>query len=165
MRQRALFCFPLRSNVEFFDTVERRWALEKRIKQVMLLYNHILFEDGTYVCFTGPEGSWDLHIPGGHLPPEKALSHGLSSPTSNGFSVVVEGHTVIKSFLERQFKSNFWSILKDIPLEFLDWCHYETFDLTSQAKRILKRENCPDQQWPDGAIPMIMPPVRALSKG
>jgi len=116
----------------------------------MLLYDHIFFEDGNYVCFAGPEGSWDLPIPPGHLPPEKGLSHGLSSSTSNGFSVVVEGHTVIKNFLEKQFESDFCPILKDFPFESLDWCHYETCDLTSQAKRILKRENFRDQYDPTG---------------
>jgi len=145
MKQQSLFCFPLRTNVEFFDTPERYLVLEKRIKQVMLLYDHIVFEDGTYICFTGSEGSWDSHIPPGHLSPEKRLSHGLSSSTSNGFSVVVEGHTVVKSSLERQFKSDFYSILKDIPFKSLDWCHYETFDLTSQGKKILNKENLGDQ--------------------
>lgn len=150
MKQQSLCCFPLRTNVEFFDTWKCHLALGKRIKQVMLLYDHIFFEDGNYVCFTGPEGSWDLRIPPGHLPPEKGLSHGLSSSTSNGFSVVVEGHTVIKNFLEKQFESDFCPILKDFAFESLDWCHYETCDLTSQAERILKRENFRDQYGPTG---------------
>lgn len=52
---------------------------------------------------------------------------------------------MVKSFLERQFKSDFYSILKNIPFESLDWCHYETFDLTSQGKKNLKRENLGDR--------------------
>lgn len=144
MREQSLFFFPLRTNVEFFSAAEDYLALEKRVKQVMLLYDRIIIEDGTYVCCTGPRGSWDLHIPPGDLSPEQRLSTEYS-PVSGEFSVVVDGHEVLSSPTERRFRSDFYPILRGIPFESVDWCSRETLGLTSKARRVLQAENLRDQ--------------------
>lgn len=42
------FFFPLRTNVQYFDSPETRLSLEERVKQASLLFENLLFEEGMY---------------------------------------------------------------------------------------------------------------------
>jgi hypothetical protein len=53
----STFFFPLRTNVQCFDTAEARLKLEERIKQASLLHDKLLFEGGVYTATAWEEGS------------------------------------------------------------------------------------------------------------
>lgn len=48
--------FPLRSNAGWFESEQARSDLEERIKQSLLVYDEVWFQDGRYLCFVGDDG-------------------------------------------------------------------------------------------------------------
>src|ERR1044072_4356950 len=52
----STFFFPLRTNVQYFDTAEARLKLEERVKQASLLHDKLLFEGGLYTASSWEEG-------------------------------------------------------------------------------------------------------------
>jgi hypothetical protein len=59
---RILF-FPLRSNIGWFTNENTRLDLEKRIKNSLIIYDKIVFENGRYKLFATDKGIVDVNIP------------------------------------------------------------------------------------------------------
>jgi len=55
--------FPLRSNTGWFRDEATRRELERRIKQHLVVYDTLMFEDGTYRLVQLDNGDFDMHIP------------------------------------------------------------------------------------------------------
>jgi hypothetical protein len=59
----SAFFFPLRSNVGYFETSDGQLALLNQIKQASLLYDRLIFQDGTYRASIAETGSFDVWTP------------------------------------------------------------------------------------------------------
>src|SRR3954465_13832233 len=74
----STFLFPLRSNVNFFDTPNGYLSLIGRIKQASLLFDRLLFERGIYI----------------------------SSITNRGFAHSIENYSDdLMNYIDRDFRS------------------------------------------------------------
>ena len=56
-------CFPLRTNVHYWDLDKLELSLESRIKLSTLLYDDVIFEDGGYTALIGPNMGMEFQIP------------------------------------------------------------------------------------------------------
>ena len=68
-----VFFFPLRTNVQYFDTPEGFLTLEQRLKQALILYDRVLLQSGAYQAHVGPKGAFDLHLPPDNMPDQMEL--------------------------------------------------------------------------------------------
>lgn len=146
----STFFFPLRTNVEYFVSTEGFLALEQRIKQAAILYDVIIFEGGVYTASVGPTGSMDFWIPPDQVTEEELRlkiepygghHHLAIAPTgSSQFQTLVSGP------VERRFRSEFYSILKNLGSECPKWVKMETYDLTPEAKNLVNRISQSDER-------------------
>lgn len=71
MEARSRIYFPLRSNVGWFQTLDLKNAMERRIKEAILLYDELVIEDGMYKSVVTENGSFSPYIPPRHLKPDE----------------------------------------------------------------------------------------------
>ena len=118
--------FPLRSNAGWFQEVDLRSELEDRLKEAVLLYDHILVEDGTYQAHVLASGSSDNWTPPGMVPdahrrisvPDDTtpgtpftLAFGPSDRPLSNSDVVLHGTTTTR------YKIDYFEMLEGISCE------------------------------------------------
>jgi len=153
----STFLFPLRTNVEYFASPEGYLTLLERIKQASILYDTLVFESGIYTASVGETGSFDLWIP-----PQDVTEETLNvefSPTGGEHYVRMaptgsdQRQVVLAGPVERRFRSEFYSVLRDLEAEQLPWMKMQTFDLTSEGRNLAHRLRKEDEKNPDLALP------------
>ncbi len=122
--------FPLRSNIGWFQSDKLQQSIVNRIKIALLIYDVIIFEEGTYIAeFTengGPEWFW----PPGFFPVDQRfidydrdikpgnISVGISIANSEKFTEINSGKTI------ERFKIDYYQILNQIDLSKYDFIRY-----------------------------------------
>lgn len=156
-RNQSTFLFPLRTNVEYFSSPPGYLALYDRVKQASLLYDMLWFEAGIYQASIGETGSCEMWIPPSDIT-ESMLADSWE-PTGGdhyfGFSLTENGtyYPLISGGVERRFRSEFHSILKELEAYHLPWLRFNTFGLTDQGKQFLSRLERDDQLMVQEAFP------------
>lgn len=76
--------FPIRSNINFFVQKANQPSLISKIKQSILMYNNLIFDDGAYEFSCNENGAFEINIP-----PEKLKLSMVDVPTKpmTGFSL------------------------------------------------------------------------------
>ena len=151
------FFFPLRTNVEYFASPQGYLSLVERIKQTSILYDTLVFEGGIYTASVGETGSFDLWIPPQDVTEEKLNVE--FRPTGGEHYVRIaptgsdQGQVVLSGPVERRFRSEFYSVLRNLEAEQLPWMKMQTFDFTSEGKRLVDRLQREDEKNPNLALP------------
>jgi len=151
------FFFPLRTNVEYFASPEGYLTLLERIKQASILYDTLIFEGGMYMAAVWEMGSFDQWVP-----PQGVTEEMLNvefEPTGGEDFVSIaptgsdQGQVVLSGPVERRFRSEFHSVLKDLEAERLPWLKMATFTPTSEGKRLADRLREEDERNPSIVLP------------
>lgn len=152
------FFFPLRTNVQYFDSTQTRLLLEARIKQASVLYESILFEAGMYHA-TVWEREGGGPIVDMWLPPESLDLDSLQNdddsfrPTGGAPQLLIDGHVFGSGPAERQFRSQFHGFLRKAGAENLPWIRTESFGLPSAVDNFVKELGRRDEQLIGSLIP------------
>ena len=133
--------FPLRSNVEWFES--KVYSLERKIKESMLLYDHLVFEDGIYTCFTTKGGSFDVHVPTSKVPAEDRKRMFLERRGKTASLTIINQATgkripLLSGEVEKFYNADFTSLLEMMECQNLDFVKIEEIGLTEDGKKILK---------------------------
>lgn len=85
--------FPLRSNVNWFQSQELRTQLDVRLKEVLLLYDEVVIEDGTFIADITEKGGLYPFFPPGSIPEDQRVIQWERdiSPTDIKLGFKIEG--------------------------------------------------------------------------
>lgn len=140
----STFFFPLRTNVEFFKSGESYLDLESKIKQSLLLYENIVFEEGVYKCFVGPKGRLEQigpfdseHDNIGFENQDTAKSFFVRARSSSAKPDAPFTH-LVDSPLERSFRAQFHTITQELLLSGIDGVTLEGFELNQPSKSFVR---------------------------
>jgi len=148
----STFLFPLRTNVEYFASPEGYLTLLERIKQASILYDTLIFEGGMYVATVWEMGSFDQWIPPQDVT-EEILKVEFEPTGGEDFVSMTptgsdQGQVVLSGPVERRFRSEFHSVLRDLEAERLPWLKMATFNLPPEGKRLADRLREEDERNP-----------------
>jgi hypothetical protein len=137
----SVFFFPLRSNVQYFDTPENYFRLIERIKQVALLYDHLIFQEGVYNAIVWDRGSFDFWTPydGSKLEDLEKMRHEHKPVGGESFLTIQAGDSQPVSLFsgeaQRRFFSEFHSVTNREGIIGLPWVHFNNYELTDHGKK------------------------------
>ena len=112
----SVIFFPLRSNAAWFSNSDSRLDLEARIKNCLVFYDRLIFEDGRYACFALDTGVFDHWSGPDAIENREALSY-----FSNGEGLrLLVGKTkdemvpllMVSGELRARYEVDFYPILK-----------------------------------------------------
>jgi hypothetical protein len=116
--------FPLRTNVQYFETPKEFLSLEARIKQASILYDRIVFESGFYVATMGPDGVFDNYLPETNRPtPDQLETFARLKSEPGSFTISVQPDPtkpftpLLTSPIERFFVSEFHTLIDRLTSE------------------------------------------------
>jgi hypothetical protein len=136
------FFFPLRTNVQYFDSAEARLKLEERVKQASLLYDNLLFEGGVYTATAWEEGSgrtFDWWMPPGAFDvADLARDDERFQPMGGEPYVKFDNFVFASGKAERQFRAQFHVLLNKMGAENLSWVDVQTFESNSELDSDIK---------------------------
>lgn len=154
----SAFFFPLRTNVQYFDSPETRLKLEERVKQASLLHDKLVFEGGLYEATVWkregggpvfdmwyPPGSFDLDI----------LARGDETFQATGREryLKFDNHVFASGEAERQFRAQFHVLLSRIPAESLPWIEVANLQLDSALDNEIKKVAREDEKLVGSSMP------------
>jgi hypothetical protein len=133
------FFFPLRTNVEYFTTLEATLSFESRVKQALVLYDRVLFQAGLYVAQIGPTAAYEFHFPPAQMPSRSDLSRARrAQQRSEGFAGRGGGRQMLSSPTERSFQIEFHSLADRLLSLGIDGIEMVEWHLVPEAKRFAK---------------------------
>ena len=155
----STFFFPLRTNVEYFASPEGYLTLLERIKQASILYDTLVFEGGMYVATVWEIGSFDQWIPPRNIT-EEMLNVEFEPTGGEDFVTMAptgsdQGQVVLAGPVERRFRSEFYSVLKDLGAKQLPWLRMATPTLSPDGKRLADRLREEDERNPSIVLPEV----------
>lgn len=135
--------FPIRSNISFFVQKANQPSLMSRIKQSILMYNNLIFDDGAYDFSGNENGVFEVNIP-----PEKLKLSTLDVPTKprTGFRLNAIDEKTGQSFnlIPQSENGNSYSVIasfqkliNDLGIQDENFIHFEWTELTPINKKIL----------------------------
>ncbi len=141
----STFFFPLRTNVEYFQSPKGYLSLIERIKQASLLYENILFESGIYTAVVGRQGSQDFWFPPdqineqmiGHLRADFINAQGnatLIAQAPNSEPIEIPTGEITRSFF-----CEFHTSLQSIEADKLPWIQIEPIKVTEHGKEAVRQ--------------------------
>jgi len=157
------FFFPLRTNVQYFDSQETQLKLEERIKQAALLHDNLLFEAGTYHATVwereGGGPSFDMWYP----PSSSDLDPLEDSfqPTGGQPVLLLDSFVFASGPAERQFRAQFHSLLRKFNAADLPWIKTEPFGLPNDIDNYVKQLGRDDEKLVQRLIPQASRFLRA----
>ena len=135
--------FPIRSNINFFVQKANQPSLISKIKQSILMYNNLIFDDGAYEFSCNENGAFEINIP-----PEKLKLSMVDVPTKpmTGFSLNAIDEKTGHSFnlIPQSENGNtyfaiasFQKLINDLGIQDEDFIHFEWTKLTPIGKNKL----------------------------
>jgi hypothetical protein len=116
--------FPLRTNVNYFQSKQEYMDLQSRVKQSLILYDKVVFQAGEYQCIVGPEGIiQNFQIPDKERRRQLGVQLEEDDIQANHFWLSVRPSnanppepftTILDSPLERIFRSQFHTLVSEI---------------------------------------------------
>lgn len=138
----SVFFFPLRTNVEYFETAEGALSLESRVKEALILYDRVVFQSGLYLVDMGPGGAWDDHVAPTQMPRGEELRHFLDRRRkSEGFSFFIQPspespfQLEYSSETERSFHAQFHSLFGEVSSVCGNAVEMADLDLSDKGKQ------------------------------
>lgn len=129
--------FPLSTNVHYWDLEELDLSLESRIKLSALLYEEVIFEDGGYTAFIGPELSVEFRIPDLDQVPDNYFEEELQQ---TGGEFAIEFNSVMfESKAQRRYQLSFRKMLEEKELISEPWVKFAHVGFTEKGKAQLKQ--------------------------
>ena len=139
----STFFFPLRTNVQYFDSPETRLKLEERVKQASLLYDKLLFEGGIYEATawegTGSKGFDMWYSPDPRDLDAIAREDETFRPTGNTPALLIDEKVFGSGKAARQFRAQFIVLLVKIRADTLPWINAQTFTIPSELDNEIKK--------------------------
>jgi hypothetical protein len=150
------FFFPLRTNVQYFDSPTTRLSLEGRVKQASLLFEKLLFEAGLYHATVwereGGGPSFDMWYPPNFLDLDKLDQDDESFRPSGGQPYVkFDNYVFASGTAERQFRAQFHGLLRKLNADSLPWIEIASFELPDEID--LKQLARDDEKLVEKVIP------------
>lgn len=134
--------FPLRSNIQFFEMQANQPPLISRIKQSILMYNNLIFDDGTYTLSYNEHGSFDSFVP-----PPQSDRFQLEVPEEPSRVISLNardertGETfnlIPRSDNSHSYSVNFRKLLAKMNIENEPFIKFELKRLTHDGKQVLR---------------------------
>lgn len=150
------FFFPLRTNVQYFDSPEARLKLEERVKQASLLHDSLLFEGGIYTASAWEGGGGKVFEM--WYPPESFDLDALArdeerfQPTGGEPYVKFDNYVFASGKAERQFRAQFHLLLYKMGADTLPWIEVQVFAADSELDNEIKNLARKDQELVAGHI-------------
>ncbi|MEX2374702.1 MAG: hypothetical protein WD942_03840 [Dehalococcoidia bacterium] len=145
--------FPLRSNAGWFTSEQTRGLLERRIKNAMVLYDQLLFQDGLYKWVVLEKGQFDFYMgpdanPGdrGELSafvPGRPAGLRMRSSKTGEYLPILEGPAVAG------FNVDFFPILHQAGVLSTSYVTLATHELRDEVKADLKKQQSADGKCQD----------------
>lgn len=133
--------FPIRSNIHFFEQKANQPPLISRIKQSILMYNNLIFDDGGYTLSCNGHGSFDSIVPPNQLDrfklevPEEASKefflNAKDDRTGKPFSLIPHSKN------SKNYGVSFRKLLNDMNIENESFVKFELQELTPDGKKVL----------------------------
>jgi len=148
---------PLRSNINWFKSLDLRKDMSNCVKESILLYDEIYIEDGTFkadVLEASPRAAW-WYYPPGFIPPEQrtiAYERDLKQ-TDVTIGIGRDGDdapraTILQGRTVDRFKIDYYEIFKNVEVSDYDFLNFIVFqneyELPPVAKDIIR-----EQSWKD----------------
>jgi hypothetical protein len=145
----STFFFPLRTNVQYFDSPETRLKLEERVKQASLLHDKLLFEGGIYEATawegTGSKGFDLWYSPDPGDLEAIAREDETFRPTGNTPALLIDDKVFGSGKAARQFRAQFLVLLVKLRADKLPWISVGTFtiptDLDNEIKKLARDDH------------------------
>ncbi len=152
------FFFPLRTNVQYFDSQKARLKLEERVKQASLLHDKLIFEGGLYHATVwkreGGGPVFDMWYPPDSLDFDLlARDDENFQPTGGEPYLKFDNYVFASGEAERQFRAQFHGLLSRIPAEKVPWIEVANVQLESEADDNIKQLARNDEQLVGSSIP------------
>lgn len=149
---------PLRSNINWFKSLDLRKDMSDRVKESILLYDEIYIEDGTFkadVLEASPSAAW-WYYPPGFIPPEqRTIAYDDLKQTDVTIGIGRDGDvapraTILQGRTVDRFKIDYYEIFKNIEVSDYDFLNFivfqNEFDLPSAAKDIIRKQSWDDKR-------------------
>ena len=134
--------FPIRSNIHFFEKKANQPHLISKIKQSILMYDNLIFDDGGYTLSCNEHGSFDSFVPPHQLDiselevPEKPSTNfflnGRDDITGKSFSLIPHSNN------SQNYGVSFRKLLTEMNIENESFIKFELRELTPQGKQALR---------------------------
>ena len=113
------------------------------MKQAALLYDTIICEGGMYIATIGNMGNVDMWKPPADITDEELYEPFRPTGGEYYFAIGPSGskgcHVMQSGPVERRFRSEFHSLLKNLGPQIPEWIQVKTYDLTREAKDLVSR--------------------------
>jgi hypothetical protein len=152
------FFFPLRTNVQYFDSPEARMKLDERVKQASLLHDKLVFEGGLYTATVwkreGGGPVFDMWHPPDSLDLD-ILAKGDENFQATGGQPYLkfDNHVFASGEAERQFRAQFHVLLERIGAKKLPWIEVANFQLLPEVDSEIKQIARNDEKLVGSSIP------------
>ena len=161
----SVIFFPLRSNAAWFSNSDSRVDLEARIKNCLVFYDRLIFEDGRYACFALDTGVFDHWSRPDAIENREALSYfskgeGLRLRIANPNDEMVP-LLMVTGALQARYEVDFYPILKVPGLLDADGISWQRIGpLDKNLSSAIQRDIHADQQ--DTGLRATLPVVEFL---
>lgn len=134
--------FPIRSNIHFFEKKANQPPLISRIKQSILMYNNLIFDDGGYTLSCNEHGSFDSIVPPQQLDrlklevpeePSRVISlNARDERTGKTFNLIPHSDN------SQNYSVSFRKLLAEMNIENESFIKFELQELTPHGKQVLR---------------------------
>lgn len=137
--------FPLRSNVAWFESRRKKLNLEAKIKQALLIFDELLFEDGTFEVTFWENSAPETYVPPGNIEPSMRLKFDfIRKKPKNGFAAIQpfgagkgQVFTISSGKIIEYFKADYYRILQDMKAEEHDFISTIVYELDTNHEKII----------------------------
>ena len=127
---------PLRSNAAWFGDADCRERLERQIKTYLVLYDHIIFENGRYRITAGVDGQGiEMMCPGDSYPGDRSKISFF--PPGDEFGVEFGGKQLLSSTSQSAYEVDYLPIVRDAGLEHAGCVRWSDNDIKPEFKNAI----------------------------
>jgi hypothetical protein len=135
--------FPLRSNSAWFLKEETKTALEKRIKNCIMLYDQIHFQNALYQCTVWENGAFDMMLPpksiGFDRNKIRYFTPGVKSGLFFGKNGEEPKNKIISGEAKFSYHVDFFPIIKKAGMLEAEYIKFQEIELNDEYKKKSKR--------------------------
>jgi hypothetical protein len=141
----STFFFPLRTNVRYFDTPEIYLSLEERLKQALILYDRVVFQDGVYQIWISERGTFEVIRPRASSDQQvkfageqsRGVFHLQSKPSDAGPDVPFT--TIMAAQTKRYFTADFGLLYEQARSKGIEGIELMPFELKPEFKDLASK--------------------------
>jgi hypothetical protein len=124
--------FPLRSSCGWFTNAATRDILERRVKNALVLYDELIFQNGRYILNVLETGKFDLDLASGSIPDDRTTIE-YYTPGREA-TLLIGGHQLLGGPTISCYQVDFHPILHDAGLLTEHYIRYSDFVASEEVK-------------------------------